>query len=71
MIRIECLGNNWYEIVCNETEDDVEFSLGCVDDEGTFLPGKKAYYGQEASYMCKGIEQIRKLKNEAKREDLF
>jgi hypothetical protein len=56
MMHIDFLDDNWYRIVC--TVDDEEYTIGCVDDEGTFYPEKKVYNAAEASCMCKGIEEI-------------
>jgi hypothetical protein len=66
MMHIDSLDDNWYRIMA--TLDDESYTIGCVDDEGTFFPEKKVYYATEALYICKGIEEIRKIQNAAKRE---
>jgi hypothetical protein len=49
-------------------DDDPSYAIGYVDDAGSFFPEKKVYDATEAWYICKGIEEISKLQNDAKRE---
>ena len=67
MMHIECLDDYYYRIMAT-VDDDPSYAIGMVDDTGCFFPDKKVYDSTEAWYMCKGIEQITKLQNAAKRE---
>jgi len=49
-------------------DDDPSYAIGFVDETGSFFPEKKVYDVTEAWYICKGIEEISKLQNAAKRE---
>lgn len=67
MMHIDCLEDHCYRIMAT-VGDDPSYAIGYVDDAGSFFPEKKVYDATEAWYMCKGIEEIIKLQNAAKRE---
>jgi hypothetical protein len=67
MMHIECLDNYCYRIMAT-VDDDPSYAIGYIDETGSFFPEKKVYDVTEAWYISKGIEEIKKIQNEAKHE---